>query len=110
MGMPKVAIPTVTEFNQVTKDLKQVKETNILWMVDASMRFITGVVLENKAKTVLKTIFQNWCAKYSYPTEGFWSDNGTESQNKDMKSLASAMGITIRFTPMYSPWSNCVNE
>ena len=112
LGIPKVAIPTVTEFNQkVTVDLKHFKEYNILWMVDAFTRFITGVVLKNKeAKTVLHAITQSWCEKYGYPTEGFWADNGLEFQNKEMESLASAMGITIKFGPTYSPWSNGLNE
>ena len=112
LGIPKVAIPTVTEFNQkVTVDIKQVKKASILWMVDAFTRLISGVVLKNKeASTVLYAITQNWCEKYGYPTEGFWADNGTEFQNKDMESLASAMGITIRFGPTYSPWSNGLNE
>ncbi|XP_066982271.1 uncharacterized protein [Macrobrachium rosenbergii] len=111
-GIPKVAIPTVTEFNQkVTVDLKQVKEDYILWMVDAFTKLISGVVLKNKeAVTVLHAITQNWCEKYGYPTEGFWADNGSEFQNKEMESLASAMGITIGFGPTYSPWSNGVNE
>lgn len=112
LGIPKVAIPTVTEFNQkVTVDLKQVKEDYILWMVDAFTKLISRVVLKNKeAVTVLHAITQNWCEKYGYPTEGFWADNGSEFQNKEMESLASAMGITIGFGPTYSPWSNGVNE
>ena len=112
LGTPKVAIPTVTEFNQkVTVDLKKVGEDYILWIVDAFTRFLTGVVLKNKeAKTVLKAIVQNWCEKYGYPADGFWADNGTEFQNKDTESLTSAVGIEIKFSPTYSSSSNGVDE
>ena len=54
LGIPKVAIPTVTEFNQkVTVDLKHFKEYNILWIVDAFTRFITGVVLTRRLPRLL---------------------------------------------------------
>ena len=58
----------------------------------------------------MKSIAQNWCEKYGYPADGFWADNGTEFQNKDMESLTSAVGTEMKFSPTYSPWSNGVNE
>ena len=41
---------------------------------------------------------------------GFWSDNGGEFRNSKMEEFVNKLGIKIQFTPVFSPWSNGVNE
>ena len=109
---PKVALPKVTDFNQVvTLDLKQFGEKFVLWAVDSFTRFIQGVVLKNKqAETVVEAIQTIWCLRFGYPSRGFWADNGAEFQNKESLELMSKLGLKIEFGPTYSPWSNGINE
>ena len=109
---PKVALPKVTDFNQVvTLDLKQFGDKYVLWAVDSFTRFIQGTVLKNKkAETVMEAVHSIWCLRFGYPSQGFWADNGKEFQNKDMVELMSKIGLKIEFGPTYSPWSNGINE
>ena len=109
---PKVALPKVTDFNQVvTLDLKQFGDKYVLWAVDSFTRFIQGTVLRNKqADTVMDAIQTIWCLRFGYPSRGFWADNGTEFQNKDLVEFMSKLGLKIEFGPTYSPWSNGINE
>ena len=51
-----------------------------------------------------------WCLRFGYPTRGFWADNGSEFQNKEVVELMSKLGLKIEFGPTYSPWSNGINE
>ena len=55
---PKVALPKVTDFNQVvTLDLKQFDGKNVLWAVVSFTRFIQGTVINNKrAETVIDAL------------------------------------------------------
>merc|ERR1712177_44833 len=41
---------------------------------------------------------------------GYYTDNGREFKNVKMDELVSKLGITIRYGPAYSPWSNGTNE
>ena len=41
---------------------------------------------------------------------GFWADNGGEFRNMKMEDFVNKVGIKIDFTPVFSPWSNGVNE
>ena len=47
---------------------------------------------------------------YGYPTIGFWSDNGGEFRNSKMEEFVSKLGLKIKFTLAYWPWSNGINE
>ena len=109
---PKVALPKVTDFNQVvTLDLKQFAGKNVLWAVDSFTRFIQGIEINNKrAETVIDAISEVWSLRFGYPTRGFWADNGSEFQNKEMVELMSKLNLKIEFGPAYSPWSNGMNE
>ena len=109
---PKVALPKVTDFNQVvTLDLKQFDGKNVLWAVDSFTRFIQGIVINNKkAETVIEALSSVWCLRFGYPNHGFWADNGSEFQNKEMCELMSKLGLRIEFGAAYSPWSNGINE
>ena len=109
---PKVALPKVTDFNQiVTLDLKLFGDRYVLWLVDSFTRFIQGCVIKNKqAETVVEAVQSVWCLRFGYPSRGFWADNGNEFQNKDMSEFMSKLGLKIEFGPTYSPWSNGINE
>merc|ERR1712030_98948 len=45
-----------------------------------------------------------------YRTIGFWSDNSGEFMNAKMEEFVNKLGLKIKFTPSYSPWSNGINE
>lgn len=45
-----------------------------------------------------------------FPTRGFFADNGREFANIKLDELTSKLGITVKFGPAYSPWSNDINE
>ena len=86
-------------------------EKNVLWAVDSFTRFIQGIVISNKrADTVVEALCSVWCLRFGYPTHGFWADNGSEFQNKEMSELMSKLGLRIEFGASYSPWSNGINE
>ena len=109
---PRVALPKVTDFNQVvTLDLKFFGEKCVLWMVDSFTRFIQGAVIKNKqAVTVIDAVQSIWCLRFGYPSRGFWADNGLEFQNRESVELMSKLGLKMEFGPTYSPWSNGINE
>ena len=55
---PKVALPKVTDFNEVvTLDLKQMGNNYILWIIDSLTRLIQGKVIGNKrAETIIESL------------------------------------------------------
>ena len=112
LGRPKVAIPKVTDFNQIVAiDLKQIGSKYILWMVCSFTRFISGVVITNKRmETVVDALNNGWNWRFGFPSIGFWADNGTEFRNDELNEYASKFGFTVKFGPPYSPWSNGLNE
>ena len=96
---PRVALPKVTDFNQVvTLDLKQFGGKNVLWAVDSFTRFIQGIVVANKkSTTILEALSSVWCLRFGYPNQGFWADNGSEFQNREMFELMSKLGLKIEY-------------
>ena len=109
---PKVALPKVTDFNEVvTVDLKQMGKNYILWIVDSLTRFIQSKVIGNKkAETIVESLDEAWNHRFGFPSVGFWSDNGGEFSNDLVQEVADKMGIQFKFGPSYSPWSNAINE
>ena len=45
-----------------------------------------------------------------FPSHGFFADNGGEFSNIKLDELTSKLGLTVKFGPTYSPWSNGLNE
>ena len=45
-----------------------------------------------------------------FPTNGFFADNGGEFANVKLDELTSKLGLTVKFGPAFSPWSNGINE
>ena len=44
------------------------------------------------------------------PSHGLFADNGGEFSNIKLDELTSKLGLTVKFGPSYSPWSNGLNE
>merc|ERR1711962_1879139 len=112
MVKPKVALPRASAFNDiVTLDLKQFGDKYVLWCIDAFTRFIQGKLLRNKkAETVVNAINECWNLAFGIPGVGYYADNGIELKNVKMDELVSKLGISISYSPAYSPWSNGINE
>ena len=92
LARPKTAWPKLTDFNQVvTLDLKEItdgrnKKVYILWMICGFTRFIRGAVIKTKdATTTFESLMNNWNWVYGFPSKGFFSDQGGEFINKQMK-------------------------
>merc|ERR1711984_33400 len=109
---PAVAIPRASDFNSIVSlDLKSAGDKHILWMVCTFTKFIKGAVLKDKTpESVIKALHHSWCMEVGYPTIGWWSHNGGEFRNSKMEEYVAKLGLTINFTPSYSPWSNGINE
>ena len=45
-----------------------------------------------------------------FPSQEFFADNGGEFANIKLDELTSKLGLTVKFGPSYSPWSNGLNE
>ena len=112
MVKPKVALPKASSFNEiVTLDLKQFGDKYVLWCIDACTRFVQGKLLRNKkAETIVNAINECWNLAFGIPGIGYYADNGTEFKNVKMDELVSKLGISISYSPAYSPWSNGINE
>ena len=112
MVKPKVALPKASSFNEiVTLDLKQFGDKYVLWCIDAFAKFVQGKLLRNKkAETVVNAISECWNLAFGIPGIGYYADNGTEFKNVKMDELVSKLGISISYSPAYSPWSNGINE
>ena len=72
---------------------------------------MVGKLLNNKkADTIIQAIMDFWCMSLGFPTRGFFTDNGREFSIIKLDELTSKLGITVKFGPIYSPWSNGINE
>ena len=45
-----------------------------------------------------------------FPTTGFFADNSGELTNIKLDELTSKLGLTVKFGPAFSPWSNGINK
>ena len=80
-------------------------------MVCACIRFIQGRVLNYKnPESIIKAIHRGQCLPFRYLTLGFWSDSRGEFRNSKMEEFVNELGVKIKFTPPYLPWSNGINE
>ena len=63
-----------------------------------------------KAETIVKAVMDTWILCFGIPIDGFFADNRGEFVNIKMDKLIARLGVTIRYGPAYSPWSNSINE
>jgi len=112
VARPRVTLLKATSFNEVvTLDFREFGSKYILWMIDSFSRFILGKLLDNKkADTIIQAITDSWCMSLGFPSHGFFADNGGEFSNIKLDKLTSKLGLTVKFGPAYSPWSNTLNE
>merc|ERR1711905_16541 len=59
---------------------------------------------------VIDALTNTWCLNIRYPSVGFFADNGGEFANAKLDEYTSKLGLTVKFGPAYSPWSNGINE
>ena len=112
VARPRVSLPKARSLNErVTLDLKEFGNKYVLWMIDNILRFIQGKLLNNrKVDTIIQALTNNWCMNVGFPSHGFFADNGGEFSRFKLDKLMSKLGLSIRFGPAYSPWSNGLNE
>ena len=112
VARPRVTLPKASSFNEVvTLDLKEFGNKYVLWMIDSFSRFMVGKMISNKkADTIIQAIIDSWCIIVGFPSHGFFADNGGEFSNIKLDELTSKLGLTVKFGPTYSPWSNGLNE
>ena len=112
IAQPCVTLPKASSFNEVvTLDFKEFGNKYVLWMIDSFSRFMVGKLINNKrADTIIQAIMDSWCMSVGFPSHGFFADNGGEFSNIKLDELTSKLGLTVKFGPAYSPWSNGLNE
>ena len=112
VSRPRVTLPKSTSFNEVvTLDLKEFGSKYVLWMIDSFTRFIQGkLILNKKADTIIDAVNTTWNLNVGFPSIGFFADNGGEFANTKLDELTITLGLTVKFGPSYSPWSNGLNE
>ena len=112
MARPIITLPKSRSFNEVvTLDLKEFGSKYILWMIYSFTQFIQGKLITNKkADTIIQALTDSWCMNVGFPSQGFFADNGGEFANIKLDELTSKLGLTVKFGPSYSPWSNGINE
>ena len=114
---PKTALPKSNNVNEViSMDLKPVSDIvndssdkrNILYVMDEFSRFTAAGVIKNKEpETVANKVLDIWClGGMGYPSKMIFFDNGTEFKGGFMEEIANKIGVKVRRTPSYSPWSN----
>ena len=80
-------------------------------MVDSFSRFIQGKLMSNKkADTIISALMDSWCMSFGFQTTRLFADNGEEFANLKLDELTSKLGLTVKFGPAFSPWSNGINE
>ena len=111
VARPRVTLPKASSFNEVvTLDLKEFGNKYVLWMIDSFSRFMVGKLISNKkADTIIQAIMDSWCMSVGFPSHGFFADNGGKFSDIKLDELTSKLGLTVKFGPAYSPWSNRLN-
>lgn len=108
---PVVSIPLATKFNKtVSMDLKKWNDIYFLVLVDVGTRYTQAAVVKDKLpQTILKAIFKCWIALFGAPSE-FFSDNGGEFNNSQMRELCDLYNVKFMCTAAESPFSNGICE
>ena len=72
---------------------------------------MVGKLISNKrVDTIIQAIMDFWSTSVGFFSHGFFADNGGEFSNIKLDELTSKLGLTVKFGPAYSPWSNGLNE
>ena len=79
-------------------------------MEESFSRFIQGKLMSNKkVDTIISALMDSWCMSFGFLNTCFFADNGGEFANLKLGELTSKLGLTVKFGPAFSPWSNGIN-
>ena len=108
---PVVCLPMAQRFNEVVSmDLKARSNGYFLVMVDMATRYCAATFIRNKqASTIIKSLFLTWISTFGPPLK-FFSDNGREWNNSELRELGETFNIKIMTTAVESSWSNGICE
>ena len=109
---PAVGLPLASQYNEtVAVDLHELEPG--LWylhIIDLFTRFSAGSILTTKRPSeIVKHFVHDWISVHG-PPQNFFSDNGGEFNNDEVRDMAENFNIEIKTTAAYSPWSNGVVE
>ena len=105
-------LPKASSFNEiVTIDLKSFRSKYVLWIINNFSRFVQGkVILNKRVDTIVNAVMDTWIMCFGITSVGFYTDNSKEFDNLKMDELTARLGVTIRFCPAESMWSNGINK
>ena len=61
-------------------------------------------------ETIVKAVTDIWILCFGISSAGLYADNGEEFVNMKIDELIARLGVTVRYGPAYSLWSNSINE
>ena len=80
-------------------------------MIDSFTKFIQGKLINNKkVEMIIDSLNTVWNYNVGYSSVGYFGDNEGEFANIKLDELTSKIGLMVKFGPVYSPWSNGINE
>ena len=91
--------------------LKEFGLKHVLWEIDSFTRFMQGkLISDKKVETIIDAINITWNMNVSFFSIGFFADDRGDLANNKLDELTRKLGFTVRFGPVYSPWSNGLNK
>ena len=108
---PVVALSLAKDFNDyVTMDLKFIKGTIILHLIDVATCFSMAVVVTSRRKeAIVDKICLHWISIFGSPKK-VMSDPGGEFHNDLLVEVGELLGVEVLQTAAESPWSNGICE
>ena len=56
---------------------------------------------------IISALMDTWCMDIGFPTTGLFADKVASSPTSNW---TVKLGLTVKFRPAFSPWSNGINE
>ena len=109
---PKSTMLSSTDFNDIVcMDLKTLSTgKTFLHVIDLFTRFSATVIIPNKkSETVISSLYKIWITIFG-SAKCFFTDNGGEFVNDNFLAMCEGLGIVVRTTAAYAPYSNGVCE
>ena len=109
---PAVGLPLASQHNEtVAVDLHELEHgVWYLHIIDLFTRFSAGSILTTKKSSeIVKHFVHDWISVHGPPCK-FFSDNGGEFNNDEVRDMAENFNIEIKSTAAYSPFSNGICE
>ena len=104
---PVVGLPMASKFNEmIAMDLGEIEGRRFIAMVDMATNYVQAAWLKSKKpEEIVSKLMEKWISIFG-ASKFFFSDNGLEFQNEEVKLLTENFGIEVKCTPAESPWSN----